>query len=194
MSSRSNCIATGRGVVLCSHIVDKIHKCSPSELSYRWVLLTSFPLVPHSPPNLCVPTFSIRIYRSCATPLCLFRFNPHFPVMHASKHGLQRNARVTAVAAIGGYFTNSTLAHWQLFEREAFLVLRLQPEFMLLTTGGWSLPCRGLFRFTAGLVRWERLMHAQRKWKTKRAATTAFRILQNNHGTFQFHATNFLRN
>jgi hypothetical protein len=138
-------IATGRGVVLCSHIVDKIHKCSPSELSYRWVLLTSFPLVPHSPPNLCVPTFSIRIYRSCATPLRFFRFNPHFPVMHAVKHGLQRNARGTAIAAIGGYFTNSTLAHWQLFEREAFLVLRLQPEFMLLTTGGWSLSCRGLF-------------------------------------------------
>jgi hypothetical protein len=60
--------------------------------------------------------------------------------MHASKHGLQRNARGTAIAAIGGYFTNSTLAHWQLFEREAFLVLRLQPEFMLLTTGGGG-PC-----------------------------------------------------
>jgi len=46
-------IATGRGVVVCAHIVEKIHKCSPSELSLplgssgiisAYVLFSSLPL------------------------------------------------------------------------------------------------------------------------------------------------------
>jgi hypothetical protein len=150
-------IASGRGVVVCAHIVEKNHKCSPSE---RWVFWHRFRLCP------------ILILTS------VFR---HIPFESID------NVQIFCVS--------SALLLISLHANDCFETwLTAQRAWHKQIAWGCSLQCRGLLRLTSGFVRWWRLMHAQRKWRTKGATTAAFRILQDNRGTFQFHATNFLRN